>query len=140
MKTALKILWVVVSCLLLATLGLAQTAQSPTQDQQTEPQPKLVERYDVAHAKSVSADPHLAKAPDGTMHVVCEITVLHENGDVYKQFPYDSLVDVENDSEVIIGIANSYNACRDRLVEILTDYRDYHRKLKENTISAKKGR
>lgn len=132
----LKILWTFVSFFLFGLVALAQNpAPTPPEEK-----PKLVERIDIAKAKSVNADPHLQHGPDGTVHAVCEITVTHEDGSVYKQFPYDALVDKENDAEVIIGIANSYNACRDRLVEILTAYRDYHHMLQKNTVSAKKAR
>src|SRR5690242_11320382 len=128
-RRMIRIVFVVLSFLVLATLGIAQAPKTAP------PKITFVERIDIAHAVAVHAEPHAEKSAEGTMHYVCEVEVVHDDGTVYKQYPYIALVN--NDDEVLAAIKKSYEVCGQRVVEIVRDYQSYQRAL-ASTVSAKR--
>ena len=129
-RRMIRIVFVVFSFLVLATLGIAQAPQAPAEKKIT-----YVERIDIAHAVAIHAEPHAEKSAEGTMHYVCEVEVVHDDGTVYKQYPYIALIN--NDDEVLAAIKKSYEVCGQRVVEIVRDYQSYQRAL-ASTVSAKR--
>ncbi len=96
---------------------------------------KLVEKIDYLHIKMVIDDPMLENPQGDLVHFVCKITVVHNDGSMYIQYPYDAIVDVTSDQQVAAGLIASHDACRDRLLSIVLEYRKQQRELTKNTIS-----
>lgn len=134
-RRMIRIVFVVLSFLVLATLGIAQAPQVPAPPQE---KVTFVDKIDVAHIKDFWPDIRSEKDESGRIHIVCAITVVHENATVYRQYPYVTpAIDVDKDKVVNDGLTQAFNTCRDRILEIVNDWRSYKKALLANTVSAK---
>lgn len=120
-----------IAFLFLGAVGFGQDKKVPP-----ETKAKTVSRYDAAHVTTVFGGPDSLEDSRGT-HIVCRVTVGHDDGSVYEQILSNQIVDLKNDMQVAGALYSAYNACRDRVIEISMDYRRYRRVMGEDVIKVK---